>query len=319
MWLDKQFFSKSTVGFQSYAGEIKPLRVGILGTGKIGTDLLIKVIRSKNLEPVIFSGRNLQSEGMCYASGLGVPVSDLGIRVFGDEHYRCDLVFDATSAAYHFEHSLMFEELGILAIDMTPSQIGESIVPAISTDEIHRCTNISMISCGGQSSIPIAYALAQSDIAIQRLEVDSVVAQDSVGPGTLANINEYYQNTAAGLKKYTGVDDIAVGLRVDEDNRKTKMITTITAITQGALKYSTEEQINKMIVAVQTYVPGYRLETMTQTKDGVRIKVSVEGLGDYLPTHAGNLDIINCAAIAVAEQFAMLRQSESVSEISRFL
>ena len=318
MWLDKQFFSNSSAGFQPYSQEAKPLRVGVLGTGKIGTDLLIKVMRSQHLEPVMFSGRNLQSEGMQYAAGLGVPVSDQGVRIFGDEKHRCDLVFDATSAAHHFEHSLIFEELGILAVDMTPSQIGESIVPAISLDEIQRSTNISMISCGGQSSIPIAYALAQCNMGIQRLEVDSIVSPESVGPGTWANINEYYRNTAHGLRKYTSVEDITVDLRANEEHRKSKMITTVTVVTSSAPDEQVELQLHKMVTAVRKYVPGYNIESVTKTHDGVSVKISVEGLGDFLPTYAGNLDIINCAAIAVAERFALMNQTESVNQISQF-
>jgi acetaldehyde dehydrogenase (acetylating) len=168
------------------------LRVGIIGTGKIGVDLLVKVRRSPWMECVIFSGRNLQSSGMCYAAELGVPVSDQGINAFFDSRYRCDIVFDATSAANHIEHAQIFDGLGILAIDMTPSQIGECCVPALGMNEVLANKNISMISCGGQSSIPVAQVLAKTIPGVNKIAVKSIVSPNSVGPGTLANLDEYY-------------------------------------------------------------------------------------------------------------------------------
>lgn len=281
------------------------LRVGIIGTGKIGVDLLVKVRRSPWMECVIFSGRNLQSSGMSYAAGLGVPVSDQGINAFFEPRYRCDVVFDATSAANHIEHAQIFDRLGILAIDMTPSQIGECCVPALGMREVLENKNISMISCGGQSSIPVAQVLTKVIPGIQKIAVKSIVSPNSIGPGTLANLDEYYHNTKAGLKKYTGVNDFDIELFVDEVNPETRMLTSVTAycgtVDTGALQLP----LMAMLQKIQAYVPGYKLEGEPAVIDGgIRIDLSVEGLGDYLPKYAGNLDIINCAAIAVAEHYA---------------
>jgi len=281
------------------------LKVGILGTGKIGTDLLIKVQRSKVLECVIFAGRNLESPGMQLAAQLGVKVSDEGINAFRDKNNYCDIVFDATSAANHLEHAPVFDTLGIFAIDMTPSQIGECCVPAISLDEIAQNNNISMISCGGQSSIPIAHVLAKVIPAITQIEVRSIVSANSVGPGTLANIDEYYSNTSAGLHKYTGLNNFLVDLQVDEINLETRMFTSIIARTEFSDLDALRAPLLAMVEKVQAYVPGYKLEAVpVREVDGIRVDISVEGLGDYLPKYAGNLDIINCAAVAVAEEYA---------------
>jgi len=281
------------------------LAVGIIGTGKIGADLLAKVQRSAQLECVLFAGRNLDSPGMQYAQDLGVKISDKGINAFLDAANRCDIVFDATSAAYHKEHAKLFEELGILAIDMTPSQIGECCVPALGMNEALENRNISMISCGGQSSIPIAHVLARYIPEVQKISVSSTVSANSIGPGTLANIQEYYHNTKAGLRKYTGVTDFAVALNVDEVNLETRMFTSVTAWCDGADLDTLQGPLNEMLMRIQTYVPGYRLESLPTIIDGgVRVDLSVEGLGDYLPKYAGNLDIINCAAVAVAEYYA---------------
>jgi acetaldehyde dehydrogenase (acetylating) len=281
------------------------LRVGIIGTGKIGVDLLVKVRRSPWMDCVIFSGRNLQSPGMCYAAELGVPVSDQGINAFFEPRYRCDIVFDATSAANHIEHAQIFDGLGILAIDMTPSQIGECCVPALGMNEVLANKNISMISCGGQSSIPVAQVLAKTIPGVNKIAVKSIVSPNSVGPGTLANLDEYYHNTKAGLKKYTGVSNFDVELFVDEVNPETRMLTSVTAYTDTIDMDALHAPLAAMLQEIQAYVPGYKLEAGPVVVDGgIRLDLSVEGLGDYLPKYAGNLDIINCAAIAVAEHYA---------------
>jgi acetaldehyde dehydrogenase (acetylating) len=281
------------------------LRIGIIGTGKIGTDLLVKVLRSPWMDCVVFTGRNLQSPGMRYAAGLGVNVSERGVSVFFEPQNRCDIVFDATSAANHIEHAKIFAELGILAIDMTPSHIGECCVPALGMDEVLRNKNISMISCGGQSSIPVANVLAQSLSGVKKIEVKSIVSANSIGPGTLANLDEYYRNTKAGLKKYTGLANFDVELLVDDVNLETRMMTSVTAYCDYPSLNDLRVPLEMMLRRIQQYVPGYKLEVDPFFVDGgVRVDLSVEGLGDYLPKYAGNLDIINCAAISVAEHYA---------------
>lgn len=292
----------STQGVEGTSGR---LRVGIIGTGKIGVDLLVKVRRSPWMQCVVFSGRNLQSTGMSYAAELGVPVSDQGINAFFEPRYRCDIVFDATSAANHIEHAQVFDKLGILAIDMTPSQIGECCVPALGMNEVLENKNISMISCGGQSSIPVAQVLAKTLPNVQKISVKSIVSPNSIGPGTLANLDEYYHNTKAGLKKYTGINDFDIELLVDEVNPETRMLTSVTAYCDTVDVDTLRLPLSAMLQHIQAYVPGYKMESEPLVIDGgVRIDLSVEGLGDYLPKYAGNLDIINCAAIAVAEHYA---------------
>lgn len=313
----KQIFDGSKSFFnRASTYNTNKLRVGIIGTGKIGTDLLVKIQRSNVLDCVLFAGRNMDSPGMRFASNLGVKVSDKGIDAFRDNTHQCDIVFDATSAANHLEHAPLFDSLGILAIDMTPSQIGECCVPAISLNEIADNNNISMISCGGQSSIPIAYVLARVIPGITQIDVRSIVSANSVGPGTLANIDEYYHNTKAGLKKYTGVENFLVDLQVDQINLETRMYTSIKACTHFTDVEALRKPLQQMVENVQKYVPGYKLEAdPILEEDGIRIDISVEGLGDYLPKYAGNLDIINCAAIAVAEEYA--RAKLYALEVSR--
>lgn len=307
-------FIKDFVESVRYSSHVKQstrvprVKVGILGTGKIGTDLLLKIMRSDFLECVIFSGRNLESEGMRYAANLGVRLSDKGVHAFSDFNNRCDIVFDATSAAYHIEHAQVFDRLGILAIDMTPSQIGECCVPALGMVDSAKSRNVSMISCGGQASIPIAYALAQVIPDITALEISSIASANSIGQGTLDNIDEYYQNTKAGLFKYTQINNLHVALSVDNVNLETPMLTTVVARCSEVDIERLQRALHDTVEKVQCYVPGYALCSAPILIDGgVQIDISVEGAGDYLPRYAGNLDIINCAAIAVAEEYARLK------------
>ena len=308
LWFDKGIFSREKKSnLKSFSSSPAKLKVGILGTGKIGADLLVKVQRSPLLECVMFSGRNLQSDGMQFAAQMGINVSDRGIYAFMDKTTECDVVFDATTAAYHIEHSVILDELGTLAIDMTPSQVGECIVPALGLEEVVQNSNISMISCGGQASIPIAYVMSTVLPDIKSLSVVSIVSSNSIGPGTLANIDEYYRNTQAGIAKYTGVSDISVDLQVDEINTNRKMFTTIIAQSEFGNIDLFSNALHSMLNKVQRYVPGYTLEELSYSeRDGLlKVDISVEGRGDYLPKYAGNLDIINCAAIAVAERHAL--------------
>jgi len=305
MQLVKQLMDQESSDSRSIINHPR-LRVGILGTGKIGVDLLIKVRRSNWLECVLFSGRNLQSDGMRYAASLGVPVTDKGIEAFKDPKLKCDLVFDATSASAHKEHAPVLAALGMVAIDMTPSQIGDACVPALGMESLQGRRNISMISCGGQSSIPLAHVLFQQLEQVSEISVCSRVAPDSIGPATLVNIQEYYANTRAGLRKYTGDIPIKVELLVDEKKRDTPMINTIRVATSTSVnRDQLITELEKMVNRVQAYVPGYRLISGPNVGNGfVELVVQVEGAGDYLPRFAGNLDIINCAALAVAEDFA---------------
>ena len=287
------------------SGARVPLKVGILGSGKIGTDLLLKVMRSPFLECVMFAGRNENSEGIQFAQKLNVPVSTDSISAFLDPNLLCDIVFDATSAVHHIKHAKVFKELGILAIDMTPSMIGQSIVPAIEFPEFDIYDNINMISCGGQSSIPILYAMTNNAKFIQNIKLNSIASSESIGPGTLANIDEYYNNTKYGISKYTGFDNIKVDLSVDKSSVPKKMKNVIILEAETIRYNSMEIEIREMETRVKNYVPGFNVECIRSIKGlGCMVEVTVEGAGDYLPTYAGNLDIINCAAIAVAEKYA---------------
>ena len=283
----------------------KKLKVGILGTGNIGTDLLIKILRSDLLECVAFVGRNLNSIGMRKALELGVPISDKSIQAFTSGFFDVDLVFDATSALCHKKHAPLLKEMGIVAIDMTPSQVGDLCVPAINLIDCVDSNNLNMITCGGQSSIPIAYILKKSAPSVDYIEVVSAISSNSAGPGTRANLDEYIKNTEQGLKYFTGCEEVKAIINLNPAKPNIEMQTTIFAKSDRCDLDKVTIAINECVTRIQKYVPGYRLVIGPVFESGrIMVMVRVSGLGDYLPSYAGNLDIINCAAIAAAEEYA---------------
>ena len=289
---------------------IDKTRVAIIGTGNIGTDLLIKAMRSTKLECVLFVGRNLRSDGMQKASQLGVPISDRGIAAIVQQAANIDMVFDATSAAAHVDHWPVLQTLGKMVIDMTPAKIGELCVPAINADQIiaHGAKNINMITCGGQASVPIANAIAAAHEDIEYIEVASSIASRSAGPATRANLDEYIETTEQALIKFSGARRAKAILILNPARPPIDMQTTIYAKIRNPDVIRIRASVDEMLKRITQYVPGYQL-IVPSTIEGDRVVTTVKvlGNGDYLPRYAGNLDIINCAAIGIAERIALQR------------
>lgn len=286
----------------------KKLNVGIIGSGKIGTDLLIKIMRSKMLKCGLFVGRDYSSKGLQKAKSLGVAISDQSIDAFALSGQKFDIVFDATSAAYHKQHADVLRRAGIKAIDLTPAKVGRFCVPSIDSHVVNTEENINMITCGGQASVPIINALSKVYSNISRVEVHSHLAEDSVGPGTLANINEYYSSTAAAISGYSGIQSVDVHLQVEKSSWKPDMLTVIRAHTGDADLEKLYGPLHDRLLQVRAHVPGYHIIGTPRYLNGaIEILISIRGQGDWIPCHAGNLDIINCAAIAIAERYALHR------------
>ncbi|WP_225087411.1 acetaldehyde dehydrogenase (acetylating) [Pectobacterium colocasium] len=288
----------------------KKVRVGIIGSGNIGTDLLIKTMRSESLTCTIFAGRNFNSAGMKRANELGVHISDRGIQAILDDPSICDVVFDATSAQAHIEHWRELEQLDKTVIDMTPAKVGGFCIPAINAEEILASgnRNINMVTCGGQSSIPIANAISSVHPEFEYIEVASSIASRSAGPATRANLDEYIDTTEKALKQFTGAQRAKAILILNPAVPPIDMQTTIYAKIDRPNIAAIDASVREMVERLKRYVPGYQL-VLPPTLDGNRVitTVKVMGNGDYLPQYAGNLDIINCAAIAVTEMISSLR------------
>lgn len=283
------------------------LKVGIIGTGNIGTDLMVKVMRSAHLTCTLFAGRNFNSTGMKRANALGVTISDRGIETIVNDPTICDVVFDCTSAQAHTEHWAILNRLGKTVIDMTPAKLGELCIPAINAAECLAtgARNINMITCGGQSSIPIAYAIAQAQPDIDYVEVASSIASRSAGPATRHNLDEYIETTQEALQAFSGAKHAKAILILNPANPPIDMQTTIYAKIANPDMLAIQASVAAMVAKLKEYVPGYQL-IVAPTLEGGKVVTTIKvlGAGDYLPQYAGNLDIINCAAIAMAERIA---------------
>jgi acetaldehyde dehydrogenase len=283
------------------------LKVGIIGTGNIGTDLMVKVMRSEHLTCTVFAGRNFNSLGMKRANALGVTISDRGIEAIVSDPAICDVIFDCTSADAHTEHWSTLDKLGKIVIDMTPAKLGEMCIPAINASECldTGARNINMITCGGQSSIPIAYAIAQVQPDIDYVEVASSIASLSAGPATRHNLDEYIETTQEALQIFSGAKRAKAILILNPANPPIDMQTTIYAKVANPDLAAIQASVAEMVSTLKSYVPGYKL-LVSPTLEGGRVVTTIKvlGAGDYLPQYAGNLDIINCAAISMAERIA---------------
>lgn len=288
------------------------IKAAILGTGNIGTDLLMKVLRSPWLECRLFAGRNLSSPGMMKADQLGVPVSSKSIQAVVERRMELDLVFDATSAEDHIKHAAVLKGLGILAIDLTPAKIGKMCVPAVNLDECLQAENVNMVSCGGQASVPIAFAIAQANKEIEYIETISSIASRSAGPATRINLDEYLGTTEEAIQKFSNSAISKAILNLNPAQPCVLMQTTVFAKVARPDLDKTRELVAAIVRKVQKYVPGYQMILEPMIENGrLAVMVRVEGVGDYLPKYAGNLDIINCAAIAMAEAYAQKRAEQA--------
>ncbi|MGD0079994.1 MAG: acetaldehyde dehydrogenase (acetylating) [Methanoregula sp.] len=284
---------------------MKKLKVAILGSGNIGTDLLVKTMRSQVIECTLFIGRHLNSPGMNKANSMGVKTSDLSIEAIERNPDSCDLVFDATSALDHKKHWAVLKKMNKTVIDMTPSGIGEMCIPAINIENCLRFDNLNMVTCGGQASIPIAHVIGKTQENVRYIEVVSSIASRSAGPATRLNLDEYVETTEKGIKKFSGCDETKAILILNPAQPCVDMQTTIFAKVEKPDMKRLRAEVDTMVSRIQEYVPGYTLLVSPLIESNrIVIMVKVQGLGDYLPKYAGNMDIINCAAIAMAERYA---------------
>ena len=284
------------------------LKVAILGTGNIGTDLLVKIQRSKLLTCSIFSGQREDSPGIKMAKSMGVNTSIESLRAVQNEPDSCDILFDATSADAHRIHAPMLKKLGKFTIDMTPSSVGKMCIPRINMEDCLKAKNINMISCGGQDTIPIVKAILDVHPETQYIEIVSHIASRSAGMGTRDNIDEYTQTTCDGIRLFTHVPKAKAIIILNPAEPPIIMHNTIFAQIQNPNLKLLKSQIISIVNKIRNYVPGYRLTLGPIYENGhLTVMNEVEGSGDYLPKYAGNLDIINCAAVEVAEEYAKCR------------
>lgn len=285
------------------------IKCAIIGSGNIGTDLLYKLQRSELLEPAWMVGIEEASEGLARAREAGLKTTHEGVDglVPHVEDDGIRIAFDATSAYVHQSNSDKLTPLGVLMIDLTPASIGPYCVPPANLRE-HAGKgerNVNMVSCGGQATIPMVKAVSR----VQKVdygEIVATVASKSVGPGTRKNIDEFTRTTAAGVEQVGGADRGKAIIVINPAEPPLIMRDTIHCLTEDTPdEQAITDSVNEMIAEVQKYVPGYQLKN-GPVFDGNRVTtyLEIEGLGDFLPTYAGNLDIMTASAARTAEMFA---------------
>lgn len=278
------------------------INAGIIGTGNIGTDLLLKILKTDFIKPVIFAGRRLDSEGIKIAQSKGVEVTDKGIQYFIDNPKCCDVVYDCTSAADAKEHAKIFSDQGIKVVDLTPAKVGPLCVPSINSKVILDSGNVNMITCGGQASMPMLNLISKYCEKLEYIEVVSQIASKSAGMATRINIDSYIHTTEMAIKQFTKCDNCKVILNLNPAEPCVDMQTTMFLKFQNINFEDLVEEIYKKIKELKKYIPHYELVLPPVINDDILVlSIKVKGTGDYLPEYAGNLDIINCAAIEVTK------------------
>ena len=288
---------------------MKKIRCALIGPGNIGTDLIYKIKRSPVLEPVWMVGIDPASEGLARAREMGLKTTAEGVdgllpHVLEDD---IQIAFDATSAYVHAENSRKLNALGVMMIDLTPAAIGPYCVPPVNLREHlgKREMNVNMVTCGGQATIPMVAAVSRVQ-PVAYGEIVATVSSRSAGPGTRKNIDEFTRTTAGAIEKVGGARKGKAIIIINPAEPPLIMRDTVHCLTEEEPDQTAiTESIHAMLAEVQKYVPGYKLVN-GPVFDGKRVSIylEVEGLGDYLPKYAGNLDIMTAAAARTAEMFA---------------
>ena len=276
---------------------MKKVKCALIGPGNIGTDLLAKLQRSAVLEPVWMVGIDPDSDGLRKAREMGIRTTADGVQI----------AFDATSAYVHAENSRKLNALGVMMIDLTPAAVGPYCVPPVNLKQHvgRREMNVNMVTCGGQATIPMVYAVSRVQ-PVDYAEIVATVASRSAGPGTRKNIDEFTRTTAGAVARVGGAKKGKAIIVINPADPPLIMRDTVHCLTEGTPKVAQiEASVQAMVKEVQKYVPGYRIVN-GPVFDGKRVSIylEVEGLGDYLPKYAGNLDIMTAAAARTAEMFA---------------
>lgn len=304
------------------------LTAAIVGPGNIGTDLLEKLQRSARIDVAYMIGVDPASDGLERAARRGVETSAGGVDWLLTRPERPDLVFEATTASAHSANAVRYADAGITAIDLTPAAVGPYVCPPVNLGQQQTATNLNMITCGGQATIPIVYAVSRI-VDVDYAEIVASIASRSAGPGTRANIDEFTLTTARAIEVVGGAKRGKAVIILNPVNPPMIMRDTVFCSLppdiDGAVRDRIRESIMAMVAQVQAYVPGYTIRAEPQFDQPrpdwggsgrVAVFLQVRGNGDYLPEWAGNLDIMTAAAAEVGERLAAQAESAAARKAS---
>lgn len=285
---------------------MKKVQAAILGSGNIGMDLLYKLRNSKVLSCECVIGRHETSENLKKCREMGYWTSAKSIQEI-IEHPECyDVVFDATSAEAHKVHAAILKRMKKFVVDLTPAKAGRLCIPCLNGDECVNEDNVNMVTCGGQATVPMAYAVTKEIGQANYIEIVATIASSSAGRATRDNIDEYIHTTALALRNFTGVENTKAMIVLNPADPPIIMRNTLYVVADGIDLERVTLAAENMEQEIQKYVPGYSIIVPPSlVKDNtLAMTVQVEGSGDFLPKYAGNLDIITCAAVEMAEKYA---------------
>lgn len=290
------------------------LKVAVLGAGLIGIDLLSRIQRSPSLDCRLVVGRDDQARGLRNAAELGFPTAANGIDSVVAARDPFDIVFDATNAMSHAEHWARLRPLGTTLIDLTPSMVGHMVVPTVNARDASDYANVNLISCGGQTAIPILHRLAQR-YRCEYVELVTTAASRSVGRATRLNLDEYIETTQDAVRTFTGVDRVKTIVNLSPARPATMFRVAMSIVAPGLEIEPVRSLVAEAADEVRTFVPGYQVTACTVTDERAFVAVEVAASGDRIPRYAGNLDIINSAAVLIAEQHAASRVPLIAAEV----
>ncbi|MCL4369741.1 MAG: acetaldehyde dehydrogenase (acetylating) [Chloroflexi bacterium] len=286
------------------------VKVAVIGPGNIGSDLMYKIMRSRNLQIALMTGI-VDSEGIQRAKSLGFMTSLEGVyAVVTDDDVK--IVFDATSARAHMINAPILKEAGKIALDLTPAAIGPYVVPSVNLDAVKAEPNLNMVTCGGQATVPIVNAIHRAAGA-RYAEIVACIASKSAGPGTRQNIDEFTQTTARALVQVGGARKGKAIIVLNPAEPPIMMTNTIYVDVEDPDEKAISAAVEARVKEIQRYVPGYRVR-VPPIVDGHKVTtiIEVQGAGDFLPKYSGNLDIMTSAAVAAAERLAEKLLAEGV-------
>lgn len=278
------------------------VKVAVIGPGNIGSDLMYKVMRSEYLEMSLMTGI-VESEGIKRAASLGFKTSTQGVdAVLADDSIK--IVFDATGAKPHLKHAPLLKEAGKIAIDLTPAAVGPYVVPCVNLEKVKSETNLNMVTCGGQATVPIVHAINRVAVA-KYAEIVACISAKSAGPGTRQNIDEFTETTARALRVVGGAQESKAIIVLNPADPPIMMTNTLYVKVEKPDIDAIRASVDEIVEEIRTYVPGYKLRVPPILEgDIVTTIIQVEGAGDFLPSFSGNLDIITSAAVRTAEKMA---------------